>query len=188
MIEREQPGKPTMDSTKLVGLLILGVILSIAIWQDMVHRKIPNALVLLASAFALLWSTTAAGVGLGSALLGGLVAFLVFVIFYVIGAMGAGDVKLVSAVGMFLGPADVLGLCITVLMAGGVQSLIWALWKSRLQDVLRNTAQAMRNSAMRLVLGEWPDAQDFPSGRDSMPYALAIGVGTLAHALWKSAF
>ena len=67
----------------------MGVILLIAIWQDMAHRKIPNALGLLASAFALLWSTTAAGVGLGSALLGGLVAFLVFVVFYVIGAMGA---------------------------------------------------------------------------------------------------
>ena len=178
----------TMDSTKLLGLSILGMILSIAIWQDVVHRKIPNALVLLASAFALLWSTTAAGVGPGSALLGGLVAFLVFWVFYVIGAMGAGDVKLVTAVGMFLGRADVLGLCITVLIAGGVQSLIWALWKSRFQDVLRNTAQAMRHSALRLAHGEWPNAQDFPSGRDDMPYALAIGAGTLAHVLWTSPF
>ncbi len=178
----------TLDSTKLIGLLIMGVILLIAIWQDMAHRKIPNALVLLASTFALLWSTTAAGVGLGSALLGGLVAFGVFVFFYVIGAMGAGDVKLVSAVGLFLGRADVLGLCITVLIAGGVQSLIWALWKSRLKDVLGNTVQAARNSVMRLAHGESPDAQDFPSGQEPMPYALAIGVGTLAHVLWKSVF
>lgn len=178
----------TFDSAKLPGLLVMGVILLIAIWQDVVHRKISNVLVVLASAFALLWSTTAAGVGLGSALLGGLVAFGVFVLFYVIGAMGAGDVKLVSAVGLFLGRADVLGLCITVLIAGGLQALIWALWRSRLKDVLHNTVQAMRHSAMRLAQGEMPNAQDFPVGHDPMPYALAIGVGTLTYVLWKSAF
>ena len=178
----------TFDSAKLPGLLVMGVILLIAIWQDVVHRKISNVLVVLASAFALLWSTTAAGVGLGSALLGGLVAFGVFVLFYVIGAMGAGDVKLVSAVGLFLGRADVLGFCITVLIAGGLQALIWALWRSRLKDVLHNTVQAMRHSAMRLAQGEMPNAQDFPVGHDPMPYALAIGVGTLTYVLWKSAF
>lgn len=124
----------TFVSTKLLGLLIMGVILLVAIWKDMAHRKIPNALVVLASAFALLWSTTAAGVGLGSALLGWLMAFLVFVVFYVIDAMGAGDVKLVSVVGMFLGRADVLGLCITILIAGGLQALIWALWRSRFES------------------------------------------------------
>ena len=38
----------TPSSTHNLGLLIMGVILLIAIWQDMAHRKIPNALVLLA--------------------------------------------------------------------------------------------------------------------------------------------
>ena len=52
-----------------------------------------------------------------------------------------------------------------------------------LKDVLHNTVQAMRNSAMRLAQGEIPNAQDFPAGHDPMPYALAIGAGTGLHVL-----
>ena len=70
---------PTFN-TQTQGLWVLGLVLLIAMWKDMTQRKIPNALLVVASAFALLWSTTAGGVGLASALVGGVVALLVFVV------------------------------------------------------------------------------------------------------------
>ena len=171
---------PTFN-TQTPGLWVLGLVLLIAMWTDMRQRKIPNALLLVASALALLGSMTAGGVGLASALVGGVVALLVFVVFYAIGAMGAGDVKLMATVGMFMGRADVVGLCITVLIAGGLQSLIWALWQARLQEVLLNTWQAM----LSLASGGWRSKTDLPTVRGSMPYALAIGAGSFAH-LYRS--
>lgn len=171
---------PTLH-TQTQGLWVLGLVLLIAMWKDMTQRKIPNALLVVATAYALLWSTTAGGVGLTSALVGGVAALLVFVVFYAIGAMGAGDVKLMATVGLFLGRADVMGLCITVLIAGGVQSLIWALWKARLQEVLRSTWQTLCNGMFSLACGDVPSRQDMPSVHGSMPYALAIGAGTFVH-------
>jgi len=171
---------PTFN-TQTTGLWVLGLVLLIAMWKDMTQRKIPNALLLVASAFALLWSTTAGGVGLASALVGGVLALLVFVVFYAIGAMGAGDVKLMATVGLFLGRADVMGLCITVLIAGGVQSLIWALWKARLQEVLSSTWQTLCQGMFSLAYGDVPGRLDRPTVHGSMPYALAIAAGTFAH-------
>ena len=167
--------------TQTPGLWVLGLVLLIAMWQDMTQRKIPNALLVAASAYALLWSMTAGGVGLASALVGGVVALLVFVVFYALGAMGAGDVKLMATVGIFLGRADVLGLCITVLIAGAVQSLIWAWWQSRLQDVLRSTWHILCSGVHSLTDGGGPGRAGWPSVQASMPYALAIGVGTFTH-------
>ncbi|WP_158270524.1 prepilin peptidase [Limnohabitans sp. Jir72] len=172
-------------NTHSFGLWVLGLVLLIAMWKDMTQRRIPNALLVVASGLALLWSMTAGGVGLSAALAGGLAALLVFLVFHVIGAMGAGDVKLMATVGLFLGQADVLGLCISVLIAGGVQSLIWAIWTSRLREVLRSTWQSLSNSMFSLAGGAWPVTSEPTTVHGSMPYALAIGAGTFSHLLLK---
>jgi len=177
-----------MVNSRVIGLLVLGLVLLVAMWQDMAYRRIPNALVAAASVFALLWSMTSGGVGLVSALVGGVVAFGVFLLLHVIGALGAGDVKLIGSVGLFLGQTDVGSLCLTVLLAGGLQSLVWAIWHARLTDVLHNTWLALNSSLLRFAQGGWPTAEDFPSNSASMPYALAIGLGTGVHVWLKPPF
>jgi prepilin peptidase CpaA len=174
----------TVNSHSL-GLWILGAVLLLAAWNDMTQRKIPNTLLLVASVWALLWSTTAAGVGLSAALIGGVVALGVFLGFYVTGAMGAGDVKLMGVVGLFLGQSDVLSLCMSVLIAGGLQSVIWAVWTSRLREVLSSTWQTLSHSMFSLAGGTWPVQAEPVTLHGSMPYALAIAAGTGAHLLLK---
>lgn len=172
-------------NTQSFGLWVLGIVLLIAMWKDVTQRRIPNALLVVATGLALLWSMTAAGVGLSAALVGGVVALLVFLVFHVIGAMGAGDVKLMAVVGLFLGQADVLSLCISVLIAGGVQSLIWAIWTARLREVLSSTWQSLSNSMFSLAGGTWPTSAEPIAVHGAMPYALAIAAGTFSHLLLK---
>ena len=54
-------------NTQSFGLWVLGIVLLIAMWKDVTQRRIPNALLVVATGLALLWSMTAAGVGLSAA-------------------------------------------------------------------------------------------------------------------------
>ena len=72
---------------------------------DVTSRRIPNKLTYLAMMVAIAGRIAFQGWhGLGSAVLGGLVGGGAFLIFFLLHAMGAGDVKLITAVCCFVGP------------------------------------------------------------------------------------
>lgn len=58
---------------------------------------------------------------------------LVFLPFYVLSAMGAGDIKLMSVVGAFVGVKGVLLCALFTALTGGVLALIFALSRTRSQ-------------------------------------------------------
>ena len=94
---------------------------------DLWSRRVPNKLTL---AVALLGVTLAA-LGLSGhslmAALGGLVVGLLLMLpGHVIGATGAGDVKLLAAIGTLLGPSGILVAFLYSAIAGGVLALIVA--------------------------------------------------------------
>ena len=70
---------------------------------DVTSRRIPNKLTYLGMLVAIAGRSALQGWhGLGSALAGGLVGGGAFLVFFLIHAMGAGDVKLITAVGCFV--------------------------------------------------------------------------------------
>ena len=92
----------TAESLYIAGALTVAGVGGIT---DVASRRIPNKLtysgmlVAIAGRFAVQgWH------GVGSAIAGGLVGGGAFLVFFLIHAMGAGDVKLITAVGCFVGP------------------------------------------------------------------------------------
>jgi prepilin peptidase CpaA len=84
--------------------------------------------------------------GLGLAALGASLGFLVFLVFYWLGAMGGGDVKLMAAFGALLGPS---GILLAALLAAPIGALIAAAclaWNRRRSSI---------PYAPAIVLGAW---------------------------------
>ena len=106
----------------------LGLMLLWAAGSDVMTRRIPNQVVALGSLAAMGWALSPTGPGLVMSLLGGMVAFLTFLALHALGWMGAGDVKLAGAAGLYFGPAQAFSLCLAVLLMGGLVALVWYVW------------------------------------------------------------
>jgi prepilin peptidase CpaA len=102
---------------------------SLAVFEDIRSRNIPNWLTVSSFAAALLYQGISRGLaGFGMALLGSLLGFAIFLIFYWLGGLGAGDIKLMAAFGALLGPygillAALLAAIIGAVLAAGVSAL-----------------------------------------------------------------
>jgi prepilin peptidase CpaA len=164
-------------------LAALAAMLVAAMWHDTAARRIPNTLVLWGSLTAIGLSLSPHGIGLGSALAGGLVGFLGFLAIYLLRAVGAGDVKLAAATGLFVGYPDMLWVNLLILLAGGLLSITWAVLSGQLGQTLHNLNSGLTQLWLIRQHGARTARTPFPVSATRMPYALAIGAGTAVHVL-----
>lgn len=150
---------------------------------DLKSARIPNALTFGAAGLAVIFHTVAPqGAGLGAALVGLLIGLLVFFPMFALGAMGAGDVKLMAALGAWVGWYPIIYIALYGSIAGGVLGLLVAVARGYL-------AQAITN--IRALLAYWWVAGVRPlpaltlesTTALRLPYAVPIAVGVVV-TLW----
>jgi prepilin peptidase CpaA len=151
----------------------------IATVSDIRSRRIPNWLVfpfLLAgmavSAVTRGWS------GLGQSVAGMLVAAVFLGIFYWLGGMGMGDVKLCAAIGAWIGPQQLMLALVVMGLAGGVMAFIWAICGGFLKESLSGAGDLVFGFRKRGFRPHATLVLSNPSTR-KMPYAPAIAIGTI---------
>lgn len=129
-----------------------------AIADDMKRRHIANWIPLAALVGGLGWQTGLRGwMGIPIALGGAATGFSVFLIFYWLGGMGGGDIKLMAGFGALLGAGRLLEAALWTAGVGGVMALGFLGWRA-----LRKKRPSAEGAA--------------PSG-ESIPYAPAIALG-----------
>jgi prepilin peptidase CpaA len=157
---------------------------ALAMTCDVRTRRIPNVLTFGAGAVALTYALAVAGPsGLLLAAGGWLVGAALFFPFFALGGMGGGDVKLMAALGAWLGPVDAVWLAIFASMAGGVLAALVALYHGYLRQAAVN---------MWLMLMHWRTAGFQPIAgltlRDGraprLAYAIPIAIGVVC-TLWR---
>src|SRR5580692_1101408 len=145
---------------------------------DVRSRRIPNFITLPAIAFGLLLHAVFGGWRqLATAAAGGLICGLIFLIFYLAGGMGAGDVKLITATGCIAGLSLIGHLLILTALAGGVMAVSLALYRRQLVETWHNMhALAVHHRNMGLTPHPQFNINNERTLR--MPYALAIAAGS----------
>lgn len=165
---------------------MLALLLGVALVFDLRYRRIPNWLtgtgLIAGLAFSLVppdglsaINGLGSGSGLSRSLFGMLTGFSIMLPFYLLRAMGAGDVKLVAVVGTFLGPLQTGGMVLLTFLAGGVLSLLVALLSCSLPGVMANL-RLMGSVVLTGRISGLSLRDVATTGR--LPYALAIAVGT----------
>jgi prepilin peptidase CpaA len=150
---------------------------------DLRTRRIPNALTFGAAAAGLVASAWAGGLsGAGASAGGWLLALGMWLPIYALGGMGAGDVKLMAAIGAWLGPGAVLFAALYSAIAGGVMAAGVAIANRCVRQTYDNISLLVLH--WRLV-GFTPHAQITldTSTSPRLAYAVPILAGTVA-AIW----
>jgi len=161
-------------------------VLAVATYTDLRSRRIPNWLVLPFLAAGLVVSGWLGGwAGLGRSVEGLALAGFLFGIFFVMGGMGAGDVKLCAAIGAWVGPRQMLLALVITGIVGGIMAVGWAVAGGFLGELFTGTSKLLFGWRKRDKEAEPKMTLANPKAR-KMPYAPAIAIGTLlsffAHA------
>jgi prepilin peptidase CpaA len=158
----------------LAGIVISAILVAAAI-GDLRTRRIPNGLVAILALLGIAFSVARLPVvqGLsqaGGGLLAGLACWLPF---YVLGWLGAGDVKLYAAAGAWLGPARAVEGALVGALFGALLSIVWMVKSHGMKETVQTLGIAVGTPEM---LSPSASAK---GKRSTLPYGVAIAAGAL---------
>ena len=158
--------------------MALLIVISISLYTDLRYRKIYNAVLIPAFLLALLFNFYSGGLGsLIFSLKGATLGLTLLLLPFIMGGMGAGDVKLLAVIGAWQGPQFVWFCFLCTALIGGIIAALHLVRKGRL-------LQSLKFIAFTFVPGT-PKVNAFGSLStakvgEAFPYGVAIAAGTLA--------
>ncbi|MBI5087237.1 MAG: prepilin peptidase [Acidobacteria bacterium] len=152
-----------------------------AAFHDARSRKIPNTVAVAGFLGGIAAHLHLFGLaGLRPALLGFAAAFALYFVLYLLHAMGAGDVKLMGAVGAIAGFRAWILVLLATLIIGAVAALIMAVSKGRLRSTLWNVGYLIRELAS--FRAPWLAHEQLDVKHEStlrLPHGLSIAAGAM---------
>ncbi|MGO4494318.1 prepilin peptidase [Paenibacillus sp. 2RAB27] len=133
-----------MEGRSILILVCLGlfiIFITVALIIDVRYSKLPNKLTLSGTIFGLSFHSWSEGWdGLLFSLIGACTGFLIVFVLYVIGALGAGDVKLFAAIGAIMGVMFVMQTLVYAILWAGLIGLFLLLIQRKIRTTSRKLA------------------------------------------------
>lgn len=168
----------------MLSLYILVFILVVALLYDIISHRIPNYLILFGFIVGVLLQGFILGInGIIVGFIGMLIGFAILLPMYVLGGTGAGDVKLMSVIGLFLGHwQNIFVAGCATLIIGGICGLGLIIIRKDALISLGRYFSMLKCLATTGSMSYVVPSSDETAGK-RFPYAIAIVLGT-AFALW----
>jgi prepilin peptidase CpaA len=166
-----------LPANSLLAALLLTVMA--AAWTDFHTWRIPNSLLAPSAAAALMLSAfVPAAQGLYSSLLGAAVGLLIFLPLYILKGMAAGDVKLMTVIGLYAGPQLTLDISLLTALIGG----LWVVILFNREMSVENHNDSLGVCLRHRTLRRSNRSKKFIPQNKSLliPYGVVIAVGTIA--------
>jgi prepilin peptidase CpaA len=173
----------------VLQVLLVVVVVTAAVY-DLKFRRIPNWLVLMGLVLGIGLNTFMFELGgLKQSALGMGLALLIYFPLYVLRAMGAGDAKLMAAVGSIVGPGNWILLFIVTSILGGVTALIVLLFAGRIRKTFWNVGWIMSEVMHFRAPYKSSEELDVRSGKGlRMPHGAVVALGSIVflagRAIW----
>jgi prepilin peptidase CpaA len=144
------------------------VIVLTASFYDYRWRRIPNFITLPSMVIGLMLHGIDGGWnGLSYSLWGLTLGICVFLVLYLLGGIGAGDVKLMGSIGAFLGADLILSVFILTVLVGG--------FMASYKMVINGSLKQMKTRLISLSIRK----NNYDPLKDTIPYGIAIAISTL---------
>ena len=171
-----------MTPTIIANVVVLAIGVAACV-TDLRSRRIPNVLTFGAAVAAFVfWGIAGGPSGLGFSLGGWLVGCVLFLPWFLLRGMGAGDVKLLAALGAWVGPSTALWLALYSAVAGGVFAVLVTLPSGYLGTMFRNVWGLLMFWRVAGVQPH-PELTLATATGPRLPYAFPITAGVVA-VLW----
>ena len=164
-----------------ISVTLIALILVAAVY-DVRYRRIPNWLTIggMLAGVALNSFIYRGWPGMRLSLAGLAVGFAAYFILYSLRAMGAGDVKLMAAVGALVGAGDWFGIFLITAIVGGIAGLAMVAMRGRLKKTLWNVGfilSEMKHGRPAYIGREDLDVRSSKSV--GLPHGAVIALGTI---------
>lgn len=173
------------DWIQLTAAAATMVLLVIAAVSDITRYRIPNAIVYaIVAAFAVGAIFNFAWPAIVWPVLAGVAMFLLGALLFAFGLYGGGDVKLIAAMALWTGFADLARFLLIMAAAGGLIGLVLLIKRKRQQPAMASPAPAATESALAAApAGETPASEapeaPRPTRKSHIPYGVGIAIGGL---------